>query len=763
MSATEPVHVRPLSFRSSMLRRPLRMQWSDMRLSVDPDGSFRGLESLGEERMLFGREQVWFYKVQAGVVVPAHRPDWEVKASPHRIRFSGRVFDAEVTQAIEFIQGRSPGFLRKVGVRNGSRAPLRLRLFELSDPTAARLPDREGTWGSLGVNAFNRTSHVAMDEVSDPPSARVVGAFPSPSAFYMTNSGQLAQELVSSGEPPEPTAGMSGQILILSSQELELAPGEQRDFTFASIYNPGKLEDALADFARLSQGQSAASRPPSILCSDPSVNDSSAWAMTALQGGSRSEPLDAYESLWVQSRFYPAEASKVVASARASLRKDGSLPHSLDLSKPGRLESAVFLYALARQLVEAQDKKLARPQYPLVKKLAAYLMAAAPAARLDPGLPQGWRRKLGSGYPTGEIPEVDLAAASALEEASRVARILSKPEAGKMLERSRLTVERVRKTLVDEKGYLSLCRDSGGVLRTDETVDMAVAAYRGEFSEPAEQAAAHRLLEKDFDTPYGPRCVPTSNMVYFNGTYGDGQLGGVWTRAALAHAALCYRTGLAGIGSLALAKVARLVADDSARLGGTPGCFPEWVDPDRKEVHGDWSDRVAAARFLECLLEGELGLATGASGPALAPPESSTLSWLMALGFWAGGVSSAFVGRGGGVHLFYSGPKVEGRGGSKFNRWERVELPQREVCAVTFYDPGQVVCLGNTAPTPVRLKVSFPPRAPDYARKLSAPLDEYDPAKRTWTKVATLRVSPSMSFECSLGPGTWKAYRTSTG
>ena len=143
-------------------------------------------------------------------------------------------------------------------------------------------------------------------------------------------------------------------------------------------------------------------------------------------------------------------------------------------------------------------------------------------------------------------------------------------------------------------------------------MDSAVSAYRHQFMGSAEQAAVHRLIEKDFDTPYGPRCVPATNQVYFNSSYGRGQLGGVWTRATLAHALVCYRAGLPGMGSLALGKVGRLVGDDAIRVGGTPGEFPLWVDADGRAVHGEESDPVAAARFLEVLLEGELGLASGA-------------------------------------------------------------------------------------------------------------------------------------------------------
>ncbi|MDG6908799.1 MAG: hypothetical protein JRM89_02295 [Nitrososphaerota archaeon] len=754
-------------FRSSALKRPLSLYSGGCRLQVDPDGAVRSLESQREKRALFGLEQVWFYKVQAGIVVPGQRPDWLVKLAPEEARLLGRVFDVEVAQSIEFFPGASPGFVRRIALRNAGRSQLRLRVLEVTDVAGAHF-ETHARWGSLGVNAFNRESHVAMDEVSDPPASRVVGASPPPSRYHLTTSKPRALEAVATGEVPEGTAGMSGQVLTISAHELDLPPGESRDIAFASIYTPGKLEEALAEFGRL---RTAGGRPPppspELACSDPSVAEAAAWALEAVRSAPYADDLlDRLESLKALIYFEPKLASAVQSEARTLARRDGALPHSLDRSRPGILETAVLLQAASSALLLGQDKKASRASYPFVKKLGAFLMASSKDATVatDPALPQGWRRRLGRGYPTHEIPEVSLAVAGGLEGASLVARAMSRhDDAGRFLERSKLISERVRKKLLDERGFLSLCRDSAGRLRTDETADMAVAAFRHPFMASAEQAAAHRLLERDFDTPYGPRSVPTSNLMYFNGSYGDGQLGGVWTRAALAYALLCYRTGLAGVGGLALAKAARVVADDSLRLGAPPGFFPSWVDVEAREAHGDGPDPVAAARFLQCLLEGELGLPQGAERGSIAPAASSNFEWVLAAGFWAGGDSAAFVGRGGGrARLFYSGTKLESRGSARFAGWERVDTGVRSVRGISFHTPGQVVCLGNSSPGPVRLNVAFPPRAAELARRLSTNLEEFDPAAGSWTKLGTVRVSTSMGFEAAVGPAGWKAYRVST-
>jgi hypothetical protein len=386
------------------------------------------------------------------------------------------------------------------------------------------------------------------------------------------------------------------------------------------------------------------------------------------------------------------------------------------------------------------------------------------AVQTDPSLPQGWRRHLGSGFPTGEIPEVSLAVAGALADASQVARMVSKSDdAGRFRERAEMISDRVGKKLLDDRGFLGLCRDSAGRLRNDETIDWAVAAYRHPFMTSAEQAAAHRLLEKDFDTPYGPRCVPNSNQVYFNRAYGQGQLGGVWTRAVLAHALVCYRAGLSGIGSLTLRKVAKLVAEDAPRLGTSPGEFPEWVNVDSGEAHSEGGDPVAAARFIETLLEGELGLPSGAERPSFSPAPSSGLGWVMVSDIWLGEPASAFLGRASGVpHFFYAGSRVDSRTGLKFAKSERLDVGVRGVYGVTFHTPGQIVCLGNSTASLVRLTVNFSPRAADLTKHLTTALEAYDPSKGSWSKIGSLRVSPTTSFEASIDPNGWKVFRVST-
>ena len=105
--------------------------------------------------------------------------------------------------------------------------------------------------------------------------------------------------------------------------------------------------------------------------------------------------------------------------------------------------------------------------------------------------------------------------------------------------------------------------------------------------------------------------------------------------------------------------------------------------------------------------------------------------------------------------------RLESPEGQKFAKAEVLESPARGVAAVTFYGPGQVICLGSSAASPAQGPLSFSPRASDLSAKLSTPLESYDAARGNWVKVGSLRVAPKMTFDVSLGPGEWKAFRVS--
>jgi hypothetical protein len=750
------------------MKRTVVLARGDFRMLVDGDGVVRALQSLSEGRLLFGRSQLYFSKVQAGIVVGAQRPDWSVRLTPTSAHLSGRIFDVlEVAQTFEFPSSSCVGYLRRLRVRNSGGQPVRLRVTCLFDPTAAHFREPSSPWGSLGVNAFNRESHVAMDEISEPHPARVIGCCPVPSRFFMTTDRAKVTELLQGDDLPESIAGMSGQVLILSFHELEVTPSESREFVFASLYSSKRLEEVLSEFGRLqSEGYPSYKKEAPLVCSSPRVSETFGWACSSMEGAQYGEDLlDSLEVLRGLEYIDPAAAEAVVGKSRVAVLKDGFLRHSEDRARPGPLETSLFLAAVSRHLVLTNDRRAARQAYAFLRRAANALvfLQRGGSMQLDQAVPQGWRRFVRSGYPCGEVPEVSLATADALSCFARVSHLLGKGEdAARFREKSELIADGVSKVLVDDRGLLGLSVDSSGKMRSEDTIDMAVACYRNPVLRKSASSAIHRLLEKDFETEYGPRTVPTSNRMYFHSAYGHGQLGGFWTRGALAFACLTYAIGLSGIGSLSLEKVSRLVTEDTPSLGGVLGEFPYWVDVEGREARGEKSDSVSGSRFVQAVVEGELGLEVSGNTPSFNPPGLSTIKWLLARDLWAGERITLFVGRSGeSVYSFGNCQRAGLEGGQKFAKCEQVDVSPSGVHAMSFFGPGQVVCVGNSSPTPIKAHVGLAPRASGLSKQLFAPLEEFEPSNSTWNKVGSLRVSPMMTFDAPIGPSDWKAYRLS--
>jgi len=754
-------------YHASSIKVPIILKAGRLKLSVDPDGSVRHLENLAERRLIFGREQLHFYRLQAGAFGQAQKQDWRVSPAAKEATFGARVFESiEVSQSVRLLPATSLGYSRRVTLKNSGASLAKMRVIALFDPTTAHFRDRSYGWGSMGVNAFNRSSHVAIDEVVEPRAARVVGAQPAPKLFYMTADKSKALELLQVGELPEPIAGMSGQVIVLAQHEFDLPPGGIYEIVHASVYNASKLEAALSDFgASLGLSATPDRRGPSIACSSAQVTSSLGWALHGLEGVEYDEDLlDRLEALRGLA-FVDADASKrIMQATRMIMRGDGSLPHSLDPWRPGVLETSVFLDGASRFALLNGDKRYTRSLYPALRRAGNFLLACSPDGiiRLDASLAQGWRRRIGRGYPTGELPEVSLSVASALAQAASVASCIGRAqESAKFKERSVVIALSARKRLVDERGFLALNVDEGGRLRGDETADQAVACYRHQFDKTVSASLIHRLLERDFDAGYGPRTLPTSDRIFFNPSYGEGQLGGYWTRAALAHAILAYLSGFGGTGSLEMEAVGKLVSGDVVRYGGAPGDFPYWLDPDRREAHGPGTDPVAASRYVEAAMAGELGLSIGPRGLQLNPNLSSSLKWIAAGGFLGGRVW-AFVGRAGGrIFAFSSGVEVQGSG-FDFSGSEAVRTDDSRVSAFTLFGPGQVVCAGNSSEAPIRTKMAFKPRDPEMSKHLTIGLHELDAQSGSWKKTSTIKVLPAMSLELSLGPGEWKAFKLSS-
>jgi hypothetical protein len=46
-------------------------------------------------------------------------------------------------------------------------------------------------------------------------------------------------------------------------------------------------------------------------------------------------------------------------------------------------------------------------------------------------------------------------------------------------------------------------------------------------------------------------------------------------------------------------------------------------------------------------------------------------------------------------------------------------------------------------------------------KRLSTPLEQFEPSSGGWSKIGSLRVSSTPSFDAPLGPEDWKVFRVS--
>ena len=754
---------------TSRLKRGPVLARGSSRLRLDTDGSVTYLQTSEKGGLVFGREAVEVFRVQSGVRIPFKSKDARLRLSPGLAEFRSQ--DAvQVSQTLRLFEGASAGYSRSVRVMNRTDALVRVRVLTLHDPTSLAFRRERDPPGEIGVNAFNRGDQVVMDDVGDTTGVRVIGFSPMPTAVYMTRDKQRAVELLSSGEVTDTTAGMSGAILVLSQREFELKPGASSELSVRSVYNASSLEAALADLSSLVTGvdPDGPVSGPSLRTSSPAVNFAFAWASASMMSV-EGEPdlLERLSSGFGLRAIRPGFYESSVEECRKDLRKDGLLPHS-GAGGAGHLETALFVIHACAHLQLRPDKRASRKWYPFLRKAAMGLLAASSKGLIvtDPSAPGGWRRRLTSGYPTGQLSEVNLVAARALADVSVLAYSVGKGADSATLKEAsmKLGAEVLSRLKDPESGTLALNIDPKGRLHREVTVDQAVALYYNPLDHDLASSFVHRLLEKDFETGYGPRTVPTSNLLYYSPSYGDGQLGGFWTRAALAHALLAYRSGYPVIGGQGLEKVARLVQSDCEVMGGVPGEFPYWLDPDRRAVGPAGSDPVAASFFIEAVLTGELGISSTPRGVEVAPPTDSKLRWFSVHQLDVGDVGSLFLGRcDSGPALVASTFQKVAVGGTRrtYSGCERVESPPA-VESLVFWDQTSIlICVGNLGNGDQAGRLSFPVRGKPLSRSLFAELDEFDHATSSWKRLERRKLLDAVDLDLEVKSSGWRAFRLS--
>ena len=774
---------------ASQIKRSVYLFRHDIRARVEPDASSSWVHSATASKLLFGREAAEVFKIQSGVKIAVKHQDVGVRATPTSVSYTPRGQDkVQAAHSVRLVVGDCAGSVRSVRLTNRGDTVVKLRVLTLHDPTSLNYRRERDPPGEIGVNAFNRHDQVVMDDVGDTTGVRVVGFSPRPSIIYMTKDRSRAAELLALAELPESSLGMSGSVILLTQHDIDLAPGGTAEVRSVSVYHPDSLESALnAAASRATEGEADVpeAQGTEFASSSPSMNFAFDWAKAALfaiEGeGNLAERLWSGVALsMVRGDYF----EKLVDSMKGCLRKDGAVRYSETAvagehpERAGPVETSLYLLSLCTHLsTRGRDKKLLKKWYPHVKKVGDGLagMLLGGLVTSSPESPDGWRRRLGAGFPSGQTAEVNLLATRALKDASTVAYLAGKGnDSAKFRELSVRLLNALNEKLRDsESGVLALNVDGRGVVHKEITIDQAVGLSYCSPDQNLASSVVHRLLEKDFETGFGPRTVASSNNLYYSQSYGEGQLGGYWTRAAVSHALLAYLTGYPSIGSAQLEKVARLVHLDAERLGGMPGEFPYWIDQERRQIMGSGSDPVAASRLIEAVVFGEAGLSLGSQGTRFKVPDGSQLRWLFIHDLDLGRKGSIFVGRSAGRAFVASTFEQESfedssrtSGGlattaSRFPDCERVG-GQAGLEGLMFWDNNtSLLCLGNASSSPYSGVVSVALRSKSFSTALFAQMDELQQETGLWTRGERVKLLARLETKVELRPSSWKMLRLS--
>jgi hypothetical protein len=254
----------------------------------------------------------------------------------------------------------------------------------------------------------------------------------------------------------------------------------------------------------------------------------------------------------------------------------------------------LFVLAVAHHWQTTHDAAVLEAFYPTVRDAAAWILAQ----RREEGLIWcdgqgtnvfgigGWRNIIPGYRLSGALTELNAECVAALRAAAQLAEAAGTAEDRQQFRMAAEQLDTAMQQLVDpQTGLFLLTRDEDGP-NSQLAIDLVLPAL---FEAGPEEARLHtllRLVEPDFRSPCGLRCLSRDDPAY-HPRFGWGLMGGSWPNAtAWAAAALVpHRPQLAW--ELA-EQIARTLFPETRSVPGVsvPGEFPEWFDGETGESAG---------------------------------------------------------------------------------------------------------------------------------------------------------------------------------
>jgi hypothetical protein len=531
-----------------------------------------------------------------------------------------------------------------VEVTNVGAEPRALRVCGFAQFRGATEPDIETQYDATrGVLVARNASH--------PDWVRVYGATV-PIAAYSTTT-DASQVYSDSNLPPldNRLAATGAHVLGALQVDVELAPGEKREFAFVLAFAHDGEAAALAAFAAAAADRHAlartisfyrhAVRPAEVLTPDAVINEGALWAKVNMlrvmadyptgpgftNDPSHSSAVVGRDTFWFVYGCDHLRQEYACALLRAFAKRQeasGLIPEYYDAVTGASADyglnindnTPLFILAVNHHWRASGHRSCLDEFYPAVVRAARHILSQRDARGLvwcsatgeDVHGIVGWRNIIPNYRISGAVTEVNAECAAALRAAGHLAENLGHAEeAEAFAEAARELTAAINTHLLNPTtGVYHLNLDVDGLARTDVTADEVFPVIFRVAPEDVAFRVVSRLNMPDFWTEAGIRTISADSPDY-DPTTRSGLLGGVWPGVTwwYAFAASRYHPG-------AMVRALRASFAHYARAPKThntvPGQFSEWFDGESLVNRGMRLSPWEAPRYLWAAVEGISGV-----------------------------------------------------------------------------------------------------------------------------------------------------------
>ena len=470
------------------------------------------------------------------------------------------------------------------------------------------------------------------------------------------------------------TSCVSDSSTMNAEYVVHLAAGESRELSFAVVFSPKGMEEALGTFKRLAGARESLSRSTRMVegvlsqarlfTPDPVINRAMQWAKVNIlrvrhrfrtgEAFTNDPPQDivvlrdlAWFALGVDS-LHPQWSRGMLRSALKYGVHDGGkiteyyhaderTPERHDYHLNINDDTPLLVWALVHHCRLTGDRDAAMEYFPVIKRACDWIMRQVVGGLVHCSA-QGtnvwgicsWRNIIDDYTLSGAVTEINAECYIALAAGADLARHLGKiPDASRFESAAATLRSAMNETLRSEKTDLYVLNiDTDGVRHHDVTGDLVFPVLAGVADPDLEERILERLTRPDMWTEHGVRTVSLSDPG-FDPEAGYQLLGGIWPNLT-AWVAYCLRKSRPEKVAEALLNIVRAAESPRPAAFGyvVPGEFPERVHGSGFESRGMTLSPWTPPTYFWLGIEGLLGLTCSWHGIGLHPAMPASWRWI---------------------------------------------------------------------------------------------------------------------------------------